>query len=125
MASKAFRAFRAFDNMFERIAKTGFYMSLFSYVAFWMMDILRPGFVSRSFSVHLFLLATVIFGIWWGMTVKDYTDRPWLQMLTTVAFGIILSVITWRFGEGFDALRPLMTLVAFFTPLLFWRLVRD
>jgi len=89
------------------------------------MDILRPGFVVRSFSVHLFFLATLIFGVWWAVIVKEYTDRPWVQMLAVTTFGIILSVITWLFGEGFGALRLIITLVALLSPFLFWRLLRD
>lgn len=110
--------------MIERIAKTGFYVSLISYVCFWLLDVLRPGFVSRSISVHLFLFATLVFGIWWAVVVKEYTDRPWVQMLCAGAFGIILSVITWTFGEGFGAFRLIVVVTAFFIPLIFWRLIQ-
>lgn len=108
----------------ERIAKTGFFISLFSYVVFWLMDALRPGFVARSFSVHVFLLCAIGFGVWWGVKVQSYTDRPWVQMLTAGGFGFILAVITWRLGSGFDLFRPLMTLVALCVPWVVWLLIR-
>jgi hypothetical protein len=106
------------------IAKTGFYVSLVSYGIFWLFDVVRPGFVSRSFSVHLFLLAALIFGIWWGITVKEYMDRPWAQMPIAIVLGFALSVITWGAGEGFGALRLVVVVITFFIPTLFWRLVQ-
>ncbi len=106
------------------IAKTGFYVSLISYAVFWLLDVMRPGFVARSFSVHLFLLAALIFGVWWGMTLKEYTDRPWVQILFTAIFGFFLSVITWGVGEGFGALRLVVVVIAFFIPFIVWRLIQ-
>lgn len=48
----------------KSIAYTGFIVSLVSYVVFWGADIARTGFVSRYFSVHVFLLAALVFGGW-------------------------------------------------------------
>lgn len=108
----------------EKIAKTGFYVSLISYVCFWLLDLLRPGFVARSFSVHLFLLAALMFGVWWGMRVKEYTDRPWIQLVIAIVFGILLSVITWNLGVGIGMWRVIVTVFVFFVPATFWRLIR-
>ncbi len=109
----------------HRIAKTGFYVSLISYLLFWLFDSLRPGFVARSFSVHLFLLGAIGFGIWWGFIVKEYSDRPWAQLLVALILGMGLTVITWVFGEGLGAVRLLIAVTALFIPLLFWRLIRE
>lgn len=46
------------------VARTGFWTGLASYLVFWAADLARPGFVSRYFSVHLFLLMTLAFGGW-------------------------------------------------------------
>ncbi len=108
----------------QSIVKTGFYVSLTSYVIFWLLDAMRPGFVSRSFSVHLFLLAAIMFGVWWGIVVKEYMDRPWVQMCVTGILGIVLAVIVWIFGEQFGLLRLLITLLSLFIPMLFWNLLR-
>ncbi len=106
------------------IAKTGFYVSLISYSVFWLLDVVRPGFVARSFSVHLFLLAALIFGIWWAVMVKEYADRPWVQALLAIVLGFFLSVITWGAGVGFGAFRLVVVVVAFFIPLMVWRLIQ-
>ncbi len=56
------------------VARTGFLASLISYAAFWTADIARPGFVSRYFSVHVFLLAAIAFG-WWWMEAEEKWHR--------------------------------------------------
>ncbi|MBI4713963.1 hypothetical protein HY771_02150 [Candidatus Uhrbacteria bacterium] len=91
--------------MFEIISRTGFYVSIVSYAVFWILDAILPGFVARSFSVHIFLLSAIVFGIWWAISVKEYTQRPWLEILCALVLGILLSVLTWIFGEGFDMFR--------------------
>ncbi|MBI5370099.1 hypothetical protein HZA85_02850 [Candidatus Uhrbacteria bacterium] len=106
------------------LAKTGFYVSFVAYVCFWFLDLLRPGFVSRTFSVHVFLLASLLFGIWWSLTVKEYVDRPWVQMIFIGAFGLLVSVVTWASGQGLGALRVLVTVLVFFVPLIVWNLIR-
>jgi hypothetical protein len=108
-----------------QISRTGFYTSIISYAGFWILDALRPGFVARSFSIHIFLLSAIVFGIWWAIVVKEYTERPWFEMLVAIIFGILLSVLAWVFGEGFGMFRFLIVIIAFFTPLLFLRLLRD
>ncbi|MBI2475231.1 hypothetical protein HYV69_02270 [Candidatus Uhrbacteria bacterium] len=111
------------SNFQSTISHTGFYVSLISYVVFWILDILKPGFVARVFSVHIFLLSAIAFGIWWAIMVKEYTERPWFEMIIALVMGILLSVLVWIFGEGFGMFRFLVVIIAFFTPLLFLRLV--
>ncbi len=76
----------------EAIAETGFFTSLLSYVLFWTLDVLRPGFVARFFSVHVFLVGLIVFGVWWGAVVEEYTDRPRLQHAVLVLCGVCVSV---------------------------------
>jgi len=109
----------------ETIAKTGFLVSLISYGAFWFLDILRPGFVARSFSVHLFLFGAIVFGIWWGMTMHEYANRPWLQFVMVIILGIALAVLTWTFGEGLHALRVLLAVLSACVPFIVWNLLRS
>jgi hypothetical protein len=112
-------------NFQTTISRTGFYVSLISYVVFWVLDILKSGFVARTFSVHIFLFSAIVFGIWWAIVVKEYTERPWLEMLFALVLGILLSVLTWIFGEGLGMFRFLIVIIAFLIPLLFLRLLRD
>lgn len=108
----------------EKIAKTGFYVSLISYVIFWLLDLLRSGFVARSFSVHLFLLAALVFGIWWAIVVKEYTERPWVQLAVALSLGILLSVITWNLGTGLGMWRLVVTVMVVGVPVVVWDVVR-
>ncbi len=111
-------------NFQTTISRTGFYVSLISYVVFWVLDILQPGFVARTFSVHIFLLSAIVFGIWWAIVVKEYTERPWFEMLVALVLGILLSVLTWIFGEGLGMFRILVVFLALFVPLLVLRLFK-
>lgn len=108
----------------ERIARTGFCVSLVSYFGFWLMDFLIPGFVSRFFSVHLFLLLAIAFGIWWFEVVEEYADQPMVERIIALVIGIVLSVIVWKNGEGFESLRFIATLAAFCVPFLVRRLIK-
>ncbi len=110
--------------MQHTIAKTGFLVSLTSYLSFWLLDALRPGFVARYFSVHLFLLSTLLFAIWWVKTDAPFLDHPRFHVLVALCLGILLSVLVWNSGEGFGGLRILVTMVSFVIPLLVLRLVK-
>lgn len=48
------------------VARTGFYAALTWYAVFFAADWLRPGFVSRYFSVHLLLMVAAACAVWWG-----------------------------------------------------------
>ncbi|MFH1253213.1 MAG: hypothetical protein V1664_02675 [Candidatus Uhrbacteria bacterium] len=58
-------------NFFETISRTVFLTAAISFVVFLAFDLLIPGFVSRVFSVHWFLLVALISGFCWGSVVKD------------------------------------------------------
>ncbi len=110
--------------MQETIAKTGYLVSLTSYVGFWLLDALRPGFVARSLSVHLFLLSALCFGVWWVKTGDNGVDHPRGHVLLAIMLGILFSVVVWISGGGFGSLRILVSLVSLFIPLLVLRLVK-
>lgn len=109
----------------ERIAKTGFFTSAISYVSFWIVDALRPGFVARYLSVHLFLLAAIIFGAWWTATVREYRDWPFVQYGAATLFGIVFATIAWTLGAGFESYRLLAVLAVLVTPATVLALVRS
>lgn len=106
------------------IAQTGFFVSLASYAFFWFIDLVRPGFVARFFSVHLFLLGVIVFGIWWGSVVEEYTDRPRMQHIIITMCGILLAVLTWNLGEIFGGWRAIVSAVALVIPILALRLLK-
>ena len=107
----------------KTIARTGFFTSLTSYVLFWLFDLLRPGFVSRYFSVHVFLLLAILFGFWWSRIKEKECEKQWVYSLIALLFGFLLAVVTWSLGEGFGAYRILIGLIALITPALFFRLL--
>ena len=109
----------------EAISRTGFLVSATSYILFWLLDLAKPGFVSRYFSVHAFLLAAIVFGIWWSAVVRDYMQRAWLESLIALALGLILSVITWSASDGLEGYRLLLATIAVFTPSVIYVLIRD
>lgn len=109
----------------ELIARTGFYVSTASYAVFWIADVLRPGFVARSFSVHLFLLAAIAFGIWWGMVSEAHGRRRFLPAFVAAGVGIVFCVAAWQLGEGFDEYRLLFAASALFIPNVVMSLLRS
>ena len=106
------------------MAQTGFLVSLVSYVLFWALDLIRPGFVARFFSVHIFLIGIMVFGIWWGSVVQEYTDRPQLQYVLLFLCGIFAAVLTWNLGSVFGGWRVLISFVSFLIPVLVLRLLK-
>lgn len=109
----------------EAIARTGFLVSLTSYVVFWLADAIQPGFVSRYFSVHVFLLAAVVFGIFWSHALQEYTSRPILHVAVAVLCGLVLCVLTWGFAQGLGVYRVPLVLISFFTPALLYTFIRS
>ncbi len=108
----------------SNILKTGFFTSIISYISFWVLDLLRPGFVSRYFSIHIFLLSAIIFGFLWGNTMKQYKDRSYIQIVFGFIFGLVFSVLIWIFGKEYEELRLLVSVMGLFIPLLVIRLLR-
>jgi len=108
----------------EIVTRTGFHVSIVSYLVFWLADLLQPGFVSRYFSVHAFLLAAIIFGVLWSWCMQEYVERPWLQGVVLIAFGVFLSMITWSLTKDLEMYRLLIVLLCFFTPWIIYRLIK-
>lgn len=107
------------------LCKTGFIVSISSYVLFWTTDLLVPGFVSRYFSVHLFLAAAIVTGVCWSLTLKEYEEQPWLQLLVAILLGILACVIVWNSGEDLGGYRLLVAAVALCAPLLILQLLKE
>jgi hypothetical protein len=59
------------ENFIEPFGKTLFLTTLVSLIFFLILDLVWPGFVSKTFSVHWFLLAAIISGIFWGSVIKN------------------------------------------------------
>src|SRR3989339_872205 len=113
------------DSFQEGFARTGFSVSLFSLIFFWICDVLRPGFVSRYFSLLFFLLLLFVFGVWWGIVAKKTESSSHFLPFLLCLFGCLLCVVTWNIGEGFGAFRLLITLFAFGVPFLFSYLLHE
>lgn len=109
----------------QTVAATGYVVSLFSYVGFWVLDALRPGFVSRTFSVHVFLLSAVLFGIAWHASGARIKDTPVRDYLLAAGGAAVLSAVVWNLGSGFGAFRILMTSLAFILPFSVTGLLRS
>ena len=112
-------------HLWETVSRTGFLTSLVSYLIFWLMDLIRPGFVSRYFSVHIFLLAALLFGLWWSWIVEEYTERPFVQTAIALVLGIVVAVLIWFATQGFDGYRVLLTLIGLVTPTLILSVIKE
>ena len=113
---------------FEPVARTGFFMSLISYVVFLFLDFVRPGFVSRAFSVHLFLAATLLFGAWWSRLYPTIPLPPlstFRHFLLTALFAILAGVLTWNLTASLDDLRGLFFVIVFLGVINLFRLVKQ
>lgn len=100
----------------ERISRVGFLTSLSSYALFWLADALRPGFVARYLSVHVFLLAAALFGAWWAASVRSYADWALAQYAIALVAGVACAVVVWNVGEGFGPYRLLAVACAALVP---------
>lgn len=106
------------------IAKTGFFTSLISYLLFALTEIIRPGFASRYFSIHFFLLITIVFGFWWSSQIKTFKDHWLWQYICAIVFSLIFFLIAWHWGQGFAEYRILMALLSASAPIIFLRSLR-
>lgn len=102
------------------VARVGLYSSLVSYVVFWVAELWRPGMVSRSFSVHLFLVAVLLFGAWVISLKQDECKRGFVAFVVTLFLSVACLMLTWICGEGFAEYRLLAAFFAFFLPWLYW-----
>ncbi|MBI4592261.1 hypothetical protein HY733_02325 [Candidatus Uhrbacteria bacterium] len=111
-------------NPLEAITRTGFLVSLASYIVFWLSDVMQPGFVSRYFSVHIFLLATVVFGVLWSIVLEEYEQRLLIHVLLAVTFGVVLAVLTWDLAADLDVYRVPVVLLTAVIPAMLYALIR-
>lgn len=109
----------------ETIARTGFLVSLTSWIVFWLADLVEPGFVSRSFSVHIFLLAAIVCGWIWSQTLEDYTSRPRAQAVVGALGGLGMAVLTWNLSQDLGIYRVPLALLSASVPTMVYALMRD
>lgn len=110
--------------MLEKIVKTGFLVSLISYLVFWGADLLQPGFVSRYLSVHMFLLSGLVFGILWAALIEEYTDRRLTQVIIAWILGVLLAIIMWNVTEDIGIERSMLTIIGLVSPIIVYGLIR-
>ena len=109
----------------EAMTRTGFFVSLCSYIGFWLADVIEPGFVSRYFSVHIFLLASLVFGFLWATVLEEYSSRPLFQMAASLLCGLVLVMLTWGLTEGLDVYRLPVLVLSLMTPTILYLLIRS
>jgi len=106
----------------ETLVRTFFLTSTISFFVFLGLDLLRPGFVSNTFSVHWFLLIAILSGVWWGSVVKELKERRAFQILSAFVFGLVGVYVTWQFRADLSdflvLLLPLVLVVPFAVSLL-------
>ena len=103
------------------IAKTGFYISLISYLVFLLAEYVKPGFVSNYMSVHWFLLFTIVFAIWWSFVRcknKPLRYRSVTYWLVSVCLGLLAAVIVWQAGSDLEEFRILSSILALALPVV-------
>lgn len=82
---------------------------------------MRPGFVSDVFSVHLFLIPTIIFGVWLAVVDQASEGKVFGKIIKHVfalLIGLVLFVIFWKEGEVFGDFRLVLAVAAFILPLV-------
>lgn len=107
-----------------RIARVGFLTSIIAYLVFLLVDIARPGFVARFLSVHIFLLAAIIFGVWWAKISQLPREKGWFHLGLAILFAIGFSMISWKLSRGLDE-RALITVVSALSPFVILSLIRN
>lgn len=109
----------------EIISRTVFFTSLVAYVVFWLADLFEPGFVSRYFSVHLFLLAAIISGFLWSRAMVEYEERPMTQLCGAIILGVIFSTLVWFACDGEVGYRILLTAVTFLSSIYIFKILNN
>jgi hypothetical protein len=107
----------------ETIARTAFFTSLVAYIVFWLADLIVPGFVSRYFSVHLFLLVSVVFGLLWSRAMTEYEERPLVQLYCALALGAVFSILVWFACDVAGGYRILLVVSALLSPVCIFRIL--
>jgi len=107
------------------ISRTSFLVSLLSYLLFWLADIIQPGFVSRYFSVHIFLFAAILSGSLWVWVMEDYVERRGVHILIALTFGLVLAMLTWGLIEDLGIYRLFLGLLLFLSPSLVYLFIKS
>ncbi len=66
----------------------------------------------------------IVFGVWWGAVIEEYSDRPRIQQIMAMVFGFLFAIITWNLGSAFGGWRLILCFLVFIIPLLLLRLMR-
>jgi len=114
------------------IARTGFCVSVVSYLVFLLTDLIKPGFVSNYMSVHWFLFTAIIFTIWWSTgthkrtTVDNrsviYCVRNWS---VASVLGVLAAILVWKAGADLEEFRILSSILAFLLPSIVLGVLRS
>ena len=113
------------------ILKTGTVVSAVSYVFFFVVEWMRPGFVSNVFSVHVFLFSALLFGCLWGIATQKYPSEEEVShrlslgaFLSACIFGLLLAWFAWTEGRSLGDFRLLLVLISFVAPFLVAGVIR-
>ena len=109
----------------ETIARPGFFTSLISYDVFFLLELVRAGFVSRAFSVHLFLLIAILFAFWWMAFSPKPRIRPVFFWTAAGLFALLAGMLTWNFTSTLGDMRGLLSALAFLAVINLVRLVKQ
>lgn len=111
----------------KSIIKTAFFVSLLSYGCFALADYVRPGFVSYVFSAHLFLIPTLILGIWLGFMEDEIPHSTFYLLPSTFKslLSLILFILLWREGTVFGDFRLVIAACGLFLPWIAAGLARQ
>jgi hypothetical protein len=107
----------------ERIAKTGFFTGIISFIVFFNLDFLIDGFVSHYFSIHWILIITIIFGIWWSSRYTKVRKRAVTNFIFAIILSAFLATVSWSITEIFEEYRVLVTLLVSITPFFLYRML--
>lgn len=108
------------------VFRTGYLVSFASFIVFFVLEWLRPGFVTHVFSVHWFLFSAVVFGVLW---MRSLSSTPVTRFQAPAILGvsllsILFAVFAWVNGQPFEDLRLLVTLAAFMVPWVVFGLLK-
>lgn len=104
------------------IFATTFRITLATYLLLLVAEALHPGFVSNVISAHWILLLSLF--AFAGALFRGESLHSKDASITAVMIlaALVGGVVTWTFGVGLGAWRPLLSLVAILLPFAIGRL---
>lgn len=84
---------------------TVFQASVWSYVVFWLADAIRPGFVARTFSVHIFGALALLSGLVLASSPTERRVHRLTRVLVPVMSALVGLVFFWQIGQGLGTIR--------------------